>query len=173
MKFDFFFFVGFTVQFLVVVQNTPNVEFYLTIVALVLTACTLLLAAWVTRSENTALMCIIIFLYFAAMAYFIFKLVRMYDPEDSRAQDYLPARTSLTVFAVMTVLALVVTIVVAVVCMLNFGKGLKSIVQRRSRKERERVQEEQGKWGAFGGDAYGGPPGATPLGQVGSRMTID
>ncbi|GAB7364657.1 hypothetical protein MBLNU230_g5459t1 [Neophaeotheca triangularis] len=174
LKFDFFFFVGFTVQFLVVVRNTTSLEFYLTIAALVLTACTLFLAAWVTRSENKYLMCVIIFLYLAAMAYFVFKLVRMYaNPSDARKEDYKPARTSLTVFAVMTVLALLVTILIAAVCMANFGKGLKPIVQKRSRKDRERAQEDLGKWGAYGGDAFGGPPGATPLGQVGSRMTID
>lgn len=74
----------------------------------------------------------IIVLYFAALAYFLFKLVRMYNNSNpARVHDYEPARRSLTTFAAITVVLLVVTIVNAAVCTKNFGKGLKPHIQRR------------------------------------------
>jgi len=52
LKFDFFFFLAFTVQFLVVVTNTTDLEFYLTIAAIPITIILLLLAGFWTRKEN-------------------------------------------------------------------------------------------------------------------------
>ena len=72
-----------------------------------------------------------IIIYFAALAYFLFKLVRMYGTDISRVQDYLPARRSLTSFAVITIMLLVVTIVIACWCTHNFNKGLKPHISRR------------------------------------------
>jgi hypothetical protein len=50
LKFDFFFFLGFTVQFVVIVYNT-NLEFSLTIAAIPVTILILFAAAWFTRKE--------------------------------------------------------------------------------------------------------------------------
>jgi len=52
LKFDFFFFLAFTVQFLVVVSNTTDTEFYLTIAAIPITIILLLLAGYWTRKES-------------------------------------------------------------------------------------------------------------------------
>ena len=58
------------------------------------------------------------------MAYFVFKLIRMWD--SSRSEDYKPARKTLTAFAAMTIFLLMVTIGVCVRCALNYGHGLKN-----------------------------------------------
>jgi len=79
LKFDIFFFVSFSVQFLVMVEGTSTLEFILTIVALVITFPILFFAGFAAKRESVTAMCCTIFLYFAAMAYFLFKLVRMYD----------------------------------------------------------------------------------------------
>lgn len=131
LKFDFFFFLAFTVQFLVVVQNTKTVETALTAAALVITFVLLFLAAYWVRRESVAGMIVIIIVYFIALAYFLFKLIRMYITDVIRQKDYRPARKSLTSFAVLTILLVLVTIIVACLCTHNFNKGLKPHVNSK------------------------------------------
>jgi len=132
LKFDFFFFLAFTVQFLVVVKNTKTVELALTAAALVITFFLLFLAGWWVRRESVAGMITIIIFYFIALGYFLFKLIRMYVAELDRQNEYKPARKSLTAFAVLTIMMLIFTIVVACVCTHNFNKGLKPHVNNKA-----------------------------------------
>ena len=98
----------------------------LTAAALAITFVLLILAAFWVRRESVVGMIIIILVYFIALAYFLFKLVRMYAADAARQEDYEPARKSLTSFAVLTILLLLVTIIVACMCTHNFNKGLKN-----------------------------------------------
>lgn len=134
LKFDFFFFLAFTVQFLVVVDNTKTVELALTCVALVITFFLLFAAAFWVRREAFAGMVAIIFVYFVALGYFLFKLIRMYVADRIRQEDYKPARKSLTAFAILTILLLLVTIITACLCTHNFNKGLKPHVNDKAIK---------------------------------------
>lgn len=47
-------FLGFAIQFLVIVQETTDAEFYLTVAAVPVVIVLLLLAAWSTKRENLA-----------------------------------------------------------------------------------------------------------------------
>lgn len=87
------------------------------------------MAAFWTRRENRAGAILTIFVYFCGLAYFIFKLARMYQP--SHEGFYLPVRKNLTSFAVITILLIICTICNATVCMLNFDKGLRPHVMKR------------------------------------------
>lgn len=129
MKFDFFFFLGFIVQFVVVVAQKNDPEFALTIVTIPITIGILLGAAFFTRRENKAGMCVVMILYLGALTYFIFKLVRIYQPHFTAS--YEAVRKSLTAFAVITILLIVLTIVNAIVCIGNFNKGLKPHLQSK------------------------------------------
>jgi hypothetical protein len=124
LKFDFFFFLGFIVQFVVIVASTQDIEFFLTIVSIPVCIVILLSAAFFTRRENRIGMIAIIFLYFGGLSYFIFKLARMYQTAYER--NYIAARRSLTAFAVITVLLILLTISNAIICMYHFNKGLKA-----------------------------------------------
>jgi len=128
LKFDFFFFLGFTVQFVVVVGGYGRAEYYLTIAAMPITILILLGAAWSTRHENKIGTLAIIVLFFGGLAYFIFKLFRIYQ----RAQQYMPVRKSLTAFAVLAILLLLCTIANAFYCMNNYGCGLKTHLLRKT-----------------------------------------
>ncbi|KAF2751612.1 hypothetical protein M011DRAFT_395019 [Sporormia fimetaria CBS 119925] len=158
LKFDFFFFLAFTIQFLVVVDNTTEVEQGLTAAALVVTFCLLFAAAWWVRRESIVGMIIIIVVYFIALAYFLFKLIRMYITDEARQKDYMPARKSLTSFAVLTIALLLVTIVIACICTHNFNKGLKQHLNEK--------KGDRNKNGAVEMPYVSGP-------SSGQRMEID
>ncbi|AEO70001.1 uncharacterized protein THITE_73567 [Thermothielavioides terrestris NRRL 8126] len=128
LKFDFFFFLGFTVQFLVIVNGISDAEMGLHIAAIPVTIAILLCAAFFTQRENRIGMCLVILLYFGGLAYFFFKLVRIYQPGHS--QDYVAVRRSLTAFAVLTIILIILTIINAFICMSNFGAGLKAHLVR-------------------------------------------
>ena len=97
------------------------------------------------------------------MAYFAFKLWRMWD--SSEEWQYEAARHSLTTFAVLAILLLVVTIVTAILCLRNFNKGLKPHIQKRKVPDAAET-----KYGGYAAENYGGQH---PLDNMGNRMTID
>lgn len=111
------------IQFLVVVTNRHDPEFGLTVAVVPVTVIILICAAIATRREIKSLMLIVTILYFGALSYFIFKLVRIYQPSFRR--DYYPVKKSLTAFAVITIALILITITNAFICMRNFGNGLK------------------------------------------------
>lgn len=87
-----------------------------------------------------------------------------FGPED-RVDDYRPARRSLTTFAVITVLLVLVTIVYCVICTFNFKKGLKQHVTGKSMHQRG-ASLEMNKLYTQGDSQMGGGPGP-------SRIVID
>jgi len=87
-------------------------------------------------------MIVIILVYFVALAYFLFKLIRMYVADIHRQEDYKPARKSLTAFAILTILLLLVTIVTACMCTHNFNKGLKPHVNDKAAQSNKTYNTE-------------------------------
>ncbi|RDL33147.1 Uncharacterized protein BP5553_08586 [Venustampulla echinocandica] len=162
LKFDFFFFLGFTVQFLVIVTGKTDAELGLTIAAIPITVLILFMAAFWTRRENVFGMVAIMVLYICGLAYFIFKLARMY--QESHKAFYLPVRKNLTSFAVITIVLIVLTITNGTACMLNFNKGLKQHVMKRKIGDAE--PEKLGHMTELPDLKSGHVP-------VSSRMTID
>jgi hypothetical protein len=121
--------------------------------------------------------------YFAALAYFLFKLVRIYDSDQQRRDQYKPAAKTLTVFAVITIVLLLITIFTACWCTHNFGKGLKPHLGGGRGRFGRRSAKRVGSSGDVNSGLYAGdkvyldpmPPAGVPFGGPGggSRMTID
>lgn len=89
------------------------------------------------------------------MAYFCFKLYRMYSPITFR--QYLPARPSMTFFAIITIVLIVITIINACMCVYNFNRGLKPHINKKKVRPEEKTTELS----------------SNVAGQVPSRMMID
>lgn len=83
LKFDGFFFAGFTLQFLVLVDGSPTAEKIITIVAMPVTLVVLVAAGVAMRQEWRSAIYAWLVVLVAGMAYFLFKLVRIYQ-EGSR-----------------------------------------------------------------------------------------
>lgn len=103
-------------------------EFILTIVVIPVTIFVLLFAAWSLKNENKLGICTCQLFYLGGLAYFLFKLIRMY--QKSQEIKYIDSRKMLTAFAIVTVLFLVLTIFTSTICFFNFDKGLMQYVSR-------------------------------------------
>lgn len=90
------------------------------------------------------------------MGYFCFKLFRMYAV--ATMQKYLPARASMTFFAIITIVLIVITIINACMCVHNFNRGLKPHINRKKSRPEEKTTELSSNMAAH---------------QVPSRMMID
>ncbi|KAJ8583225.1 hypothetical protein M405DRAFT_775694 [Rhizopogon salebrosus TDB-379] len=122
LKFDFFCFVGVTMQLLIVVLNTDSAEFGVTIAAIPVVLVLLAGCTYAVKQEIKWLMALSLVLMMAAMSYCVYKLVRFYEP--SSASQYVTTRATLTVFTVVAFLLLLTTFVIGLKCFNDFDKGL-------------------------------------------------
>jgi hypothetical protein len=129
LKFDVCFFVGFSVQFSIIILDRTDPEFFMTLAVIPVTVLGLLCTSYALRRELKWAMYTALLYFFAGMGYFVFKVERMYA--GPKAAKYGVARRPLVTFAILTLALLVVSIVNAVVCMHNFGHGLKQLLDRR------------------------------------------
>lgn len=152
LKYDFFFFLGFTLQFIVIVLNSRDIEFGFTIAMIPVTVIWLYLAHYFVQRESTRGMMAILVVFVGGLAYFLFKAIRMYQPNE--AYKYEAARKSLTIFAVLTMLLLAASLVNAVICMRNFDMGLAPIINNEIQlsKKRRVTRKWSGKSLAVAGD---------------------
>ena len=131
LMFDFFFFAGFTIQFLVImVKDRKSVEFILTVIVIPLTIILLFISDISATREFIYGSIFAIVLFLCGIAYVLFKIIRLYTKYTSaydlaiRPGEYFMGRKSLLTFGIITLVLLVATIVLEVVSICNYGKGL-------------------------------------------------
>ncbi|KAI9512354.1 hypothetical protein F5148DRAFT_1164297 [Russula earlei] len=129
VKFDVFFWVGFCVQFTWLVLDSHSWEFYVTVAALPLSVVLLVEGHLAARYENKWMMASFLSGCVGAMIYFSYKLVKVFIKKNTR--DYLHVWQSLSTFAVISIVLLLMTFIYAWMVMRNFGRGLKDQISRK------------------------------------------
>lgn len=122
LKFDFFFFSGVTMQLLILVLAKDSAEFGVTIAAIPVVLILLVLCGIAVQREIKWIMSISLVMMLAALSYFLYKLVRFYQP--STSVQYATTRATLTVFTIVAFILLFGTFAVGLRCFADFDRGL-------------------------------------------------
>jgi len=130
VKFDVFFWVGFSVQFIWLVLLVHDWEFYVTCAALPLSLVLLVEGHLAARHENKWMMFTFISGCAAAMIYFVYKLAKVLMYKDTK--DFILVWKTLTVFSVIAIILLAATTVFSFLILRNFGRGLKDSLTKKS-----------------------------------------
>lgn len=141
LKLDLFFFIAFCAQFLYLVLQQNDPEYALTIAALPIAVIIIVLAVYGLKREDKLIMIVFMFGLLLAIAYFIFKLVRIQQPDQAR--KYVDSKRYLTFFSILTLLCVFITLVISIICYRNFGKGLKAHLMKSSSKSHTNVDLEE------------------------------
>jgi hypothetical protein len=127
VKFDVFFWVGFSVQFIWLVLQKNDWEYYVTWAALPLSILLLIEGHLAARHENRWMMGTFMFGSIGALVYFTYKLFRVLQYKDTQYALYWK---SLSTFSAIAIVLLVITIIFSVLVMRNFDRGLKASITR-------------------------------------------
>lgn len=169
-KFALFFFIGLSLQFLMLASSMTSAERTLTICALPFSLGVVMLGGIAVSREIRWLMGIYYVCWTGATVYFIFKLIRLYSNDSISA-----AVRSLTIFSVLTIALLFATGIVSILCYQNFGKGLletpavfNESIWTRFWGEKDSKGETEGR----NGTSRLGQPSRKAKGEQQSRMTL-
>jgi hypothetical protein len=128
VKFDVLFWVGFSIQLIVVVLDKTDWEYYITILALPLSILLLVQGLLAVRFENRFMMYSFMIGCVAACVYFAYKLFRIYQNPDDLVLKFV--RNSLTIFASISIVFLLITFAVGCIVLSNFGAGLRDQMRK-------------------------------------------
>ncbi|THH08687.1 hypothetical protein EW146_g8910 [Bondarzewia mesenterica] len=142
VKFDVFFWVGFSIQFIWLVLNNQDWEYYVTCAALPLSVVLLVEGHLAARYENKWMMLTFMSGCIGAMVYFFYKLVKVLIRKNT--PDFTSIWQSLTTFSIIAIILLLTTFVYACIIMRNFGRGLKEQLSKK-----QEAANDSSKHGAY------------------------
>ncbi|KAL1692285.1 hypothetical protein GGG16DRAFT_90151 [Schizophyllum commune] len=165
LKFDFFFFIGVTMQLLIVVLNKSSAEFGITIAAIPVVLVLLVFCGIAVQREIKWIMAISQVLMLAAMSY-LYKLVRFYQP--GSREEYATTRATLTTFTTVAFIILFLTFAVGLRCFSDFDRGLQpsKVNDIPTRPTYSSKMDSAGNMSQRQSSYMGGAP-------VGSRISIE
>ncbi|KIR30533.1 hypothetical protein I307_03643 [Cryptococcus deuterogattii 99/473] len=128
--FSAFFCAGFGIQFIWLVLNPTDAEYIITWVAFPLLIIFLVIGRFAAKYENVYFMAAFMVGLWGGCAYFIFKLVRIWQRVST---TYANLEKSLTIFDIFSLVLLAACGVWGVMVWINFGKGLKQALLAKPR----------------------------------------
>ncbi|SJX60033.1 uncharacterized protein SRS1_06425 [Sporisorium reilianum f. sp. reilianum] len=123
LKFTFFFGVGFTAIYLILVAQTTDWEYGVTIAAVPISIVALFAAGFAVRREWTSLMVHSLLLMIVGLVYFVYKVTQVWVP--ATRDEYTYVHTTITFISGFAIVSLTLTLLIGFVCLFNFHKGLK------------------------------------------------
>ncbi|KAK7694378.1 hypothetical protein QCA50_001564 [Cerrena zonata] len=123
VKFDLFFWVTFSIQFIFLVLNKTDAEYYLTCAALPLSIIVLIEGHLAARYENKWMMLTFMGGCAAAMVYFSYKLIKVI--RFRQTDTFILVWKTMINFSILAIVLLLLTVVFGCLVMKNFGRGLK------------------------------------------------
>jgi len=130
IKFDVFFFVGFSVEFIFLILQKDDWERYVTVAALPVSLILLVEGHLAARHESKWMMITFMTGCASAMIYFVYKLVKVFADRDSAIYELV--WKSLTTFSIISIILLLITFIFACMVMHNFGRGLKTQLAKKT-----------------------------------------
>lgn len=130
VKFDVFFWAGFSVQFIWLVLQDTQVEYYITCAALPFSILLLIEGHLAARYEQRWMMVTFMLGCVGAMVYFVYKFVQVLLHKNE--EPYLQLWGFLGVFSIVSIAFLCATFVYSILVLRNFGKGLKEALERKA-----------------------------------------
>lgn len=155
LKFDFFFFIAVTMQLLILVLQSSSAEFGITVAAIPIVLILLILCGWAVQREIKWIMSVSLVMMLASLSYFIYKLVRFYQPQNNTL--YLTTRASLTLFTIVAFLLIFASFGIGLRCYFDFDKGLMSSKVHSAPKRPDLEQRASSKFGKETGGVPLGP----------------
>jgi len=159
VKFDVFFFIGFSVQFIWLVLEKDDWERYVTIAALPVSVVLLVEGNLAARHESKWMMMTFMSGCISAMIYFTYKLVKVLAEKNT---SFVLVWKSLTTFSIISIFLLLTTFVFACIVMHNFGRGLKTQLAKKKPKTGGGLKRSRTEY------VHRGPMSTHP-----NRMSID
>jgi hypothetical protein len=146
IKLDWFFFLAFSLQFVLLVLIKSSLEEALLhgCISIPLTLITLIIAHYSIKKENKPLTIILIIALITGLGYLIYRLYDVYNTVI--IEKYSDSKNFLSFFIIITLILVLITIVLVFINLNNFGNGLKIAIM----KSNEYTWKSRGKVGDTG-----------------------